>query len=134
MYDKLLEIQGMRLEVKKEAEGYNYKYATLDQVWDVLQPILQKEKILVLHITKDNQVCTQLRSGEDVIESCMPLPDNLDPQKLGSAVTYYRRYNLLQLFNIMTDDDDDGAAAKPAAKKKAMPSHIESNDDPLADI
>lgn len=107
----------MKLKAVRDTKAYNYKYATLEQIWDMLQPILQEEGIVVTHSTIDNKVCTAIMddTGKE-ITSCMPLPENLDPQKLGSAVTYFRRYNLLQLFNIMVEDDD-GESAKPSAKK-----------------
>lgn len=43
-----------------------------------------------------------------------------NPQKVGSAVTYYRRYALTSLTGVVADDDDDGNAAStisPAAKQ-----------------
>lgn len=113
MYEKLLKIQGLKLKAVRDTKAYNYKYATLEQIWDMLQPILQEEGIVVTHSTIDNKVCTAIvdDTGKE-ITSCMPLPENLDPQKLGSAVTYFRRYNLLQLFNIMVEDDDGESASR----------------------
>ena len=34
-----------------------------------------------------------------------------DPQKLGSAITYYRRYTLQGLLSIRTKDDDANTAS-----------------------
>jgi hypothetical protein len=34
------------------------------------------------------------------------LPDLQDPQKMGSAVTYYRRYSIQSLFTLQAEDDD----------------------------
>lgn len=39
-----------------------------------------------------------------------------DPQKLGSCISYAKRYNLAQIFNIITDRDDDANAASTPAK------------------
>jgi hypothetical protein len=46
-----------------------------------------------------------------------------DPQKIGSALTYAKRYLLTTVFNVIAEEDDDGNAAngnttKPVAKKK----------------
>ena len=46
-----------------------------------------------------------------------------DPQKMGSAITYAKRYLLTTVFNVIAEEDDDGNAAsgnttKPVAKKK----------------
>ena len=43
-------------------------------------------------------------------ELCMPLAKN-DPQGVGSAITYGRRYGLAAIVGIVADDDDDGNAA-----------------------
>lgn len=46
-----------------------------------------------------------------------------NPQKVGSAVTYYRRYALAALTGIVADEDDDGNAASapaPAAVRQAQ--------------
>jgi hypothetical protein len=108
---KLLEIQNLQLKFPKTAKGYNYKYVPLDEMWDKLLPELKKRKLLVVHVTENNQVVTMvLNEDGSSIKSAMPLPENLDPQKLGSAVTYYKRYNLGQIFNIMTDEDDDASS------------------------
>lgn len=40
-----------------------------------------------------------------------------NPQKVGSAVTYYRRYALAALTGIVADEDDDGNAASAPAPK-----------------
>jgi hypothetical protein len=38
--------------------------------------------------------------------STVTLPDIADPQKMGSAITYYRRYALQSLFLLQAQDDD----------------------------
>ena len=48
------------------------------------------------------------------ITSCMALPDLTDPQKIGSAITYFRRYSLTSLLSLQCEVDDDGnKASKP---------------------
>ena len=41
----------------------------------------------------------------------VPLP-KADPQGMGSAITYARRYALTAMLGIITEEDDDGEAAK----------------------
>ena len=67
----------------------------------------------------------------------MPLPDLQDPQKMGSAITYYRRYALQSLFLLQTQDDDgEGAKTAPKQTKKDYQNKnredFENNVDPLA--
>jgi hypothetical protein len=126
MKEKLFKIQNMGLKFEKDSKNPFYKsdYLSLEGLWSTLQPVLEKERLVVTHGTKEKEVVTRVLDldSDEVVESSMPLPDNLDPQKLGSAVTYYKRYNLGQIFNIMTDEDDDGnKTVKPVVAKKATP-------------
>ena len=38
--------------------------------------------------------------------SALKLPEMNDPQKLGSCITYYRRYTLASLLGLQAVDDD----------------------------
>ena len=54
----------------------------------------------------------------------MELPTNLDAQKIGSAITYFRRYTLASLLGLQAQDDDGNSASnvsaysKPSVKKE----------------
>ena len=41
-----------------------------------------------------------------------------DPQKLGSAVTYYRRYTLQSLLGLQAEDDDANSASQSVKSTK----------------
>ena len=41
----------------------------------------------------------------------------LDPQKMGSAITYYRRYALQSLFLLRAEDDDANSSSQPSKPK-----------------
>ena len=43
----------------------------------------------------------------------MELPNLQDPQKLGSAITYFRRYTLQSLLGLQAEDDDGNKASAP---------------------
>ena len=45
--------------------------------------------------------------------SALKLPDLNDPQKLGSAITYYRRYTLASLLGLQAVDDDANLTVEP---------------------
>ena len=47
----------------------------------------------------------------DSVESSLLLPINLDAQKIGSAITYYRRYTLQSLLGLQAEDDDGNKAS-----------------------
>ena len=48
-------------------------------------------------------ICLDSTGG---VVSALKLPDINDPQKLGSAITYYRRYTLASLLALQAVDDD----------------------------
>lgn len=121
IYTKLLEIQAMHLAFEKDASNpfFKAKYVSLDSIVEKLTPILDSKKLLVFHYTDNKEIVTTLLDTESTdetqetrcIDSKFPLIDSNDPQKLGSCITYAKRYNLGQIFNIITDRDDDGNEA-----------------------
>jgi hypothetical protein len=95
------------------------KYANLDAVLAAISESFNKYNLCLLQPTevKDTQtilktVIYHVESGEQ-ISSELLLPQNADPQKTGSAITYYRRYALCSLLGIVADEDDDGNATIP---------------------
>ena len=122
LYTKLLEIQKLHLEFEKDTTNpfFKSKYVSLDSIVSKLTPHLDKLWILVLHRTENNEVITEIIDTEEIsfpIISRFPLVQSPDPQKLWSCITYAKRYNLWQLFNIVTDRDDDGNEASEVVKK-----------------
>jgi hypothetical protein len=68
-------------------------------------------------------------SGEEVA-STMKLPESFDPQKIGSAITYYRRYSICGLLSICADEDDDAQSASDSTKKQATVPRSQRPDPP----
>ena len=57
-------------------------------------------------------------SGEERISRTPVISrDANDPQKMGSAITYAKRYGLQAMFGIPADEDDDGNKANEAPKR-----------------
>ena len=129
IYKKLLEIQKESIALKKDANNPFFKsnYITLDNIISTYNTILSNKSIACYHYTKDNKLTTVLIDTEDdtKIESEFNILNN-DPQKAGSEITYWKRYNLGQLLNIQTDLDDDWNLASKAWNTKA---HYPANDD-----
>jgi hypothetical protein len=87
---------------------FKTKYSDINDLLKEIEPILQRNGLMLLQPILDGKVCTSIihvESGE-VIESNMELPTVSDPQKLGSAVTYFRRYTLSSLLSLQSIDDD----------------------------
>lgn len=131
LHQKLFEFQKLNLVIKKNAEvdmkTRKYKYAPLDQVWKVIGEKLNECWILVTHeIIREETghfVRTTVCNADDIEESLSSEiaidPSVIAPQNIWSAITYYRRYNLCCLLNLIIEgDDDDGEEAQKQATKK----------------
>lgn len=139
---KLFEIQKKEISVSKDGKNPHFKsnYITLDNLINTLTPICNELGILMSHYTDEERVITQLTDIEDndQIASSFPIIGVTNAQQVGSAITYAKRYNLCQLFNIITDRDDDGniASLQDTAKQiftPATPSTPKTDDLPWID-
>ena len=93
----------------KNSKGKASKYATLDSIMNILDPILLEQKILIYHTCRQWYLVTiaiNMEDDKEFIESEFQLT-NVDPQKQWSAITYAKRYNLCSIFNILSEKDDD---------------------------
>jgi hypothetical protein len=128
--------------VEKKAVNpfYKSKYATLDDILIMSKPILKKHGLSLLSTPniKDGKMVIEFTfvSGEETMTAgvypVIAKKDD-DPQEVGKAVTYARRYGTSLILNIANDDDDDGnvAAGKVEAEKKEK---VETLDDLLIRI
>lgn len=136
---KLLQFQWLWIVIKRNANWYNYKYSSYDYIWENIWKKLDELKILVSHSIQDyadalvlETTITDLESWETK-SSILPINRDLNPQALGSAITYFKRYNLSALLNLIIEgEDDDGAMAtkKPIAKNATTtkkPDFLEEN-------
>jgi hypothetical protein len=72
-------------------------------------------------------------SGQSMEDGGVPLycADKNNPQKLGSAITYARRYGLLAMCGVVGDDDDDGNLATPPKQRpQAKPAPVPIKPQP----
>jgi hypothetical protein len=97
---------------------YNSTYADLSSVWESCRELLAKNGLCVIQgnsVGAENTLIVETilihESGQWIqSELCLPLSKN-DPQGVGSAMTYGRRYGLAAIVGIVADADDDGNAA-----------------------
>ncbi len=108
-----------------KAGSYSYKYTDIAGVLEVVRPVLSKHGIAVhqgFDPTTDGRgmlLTTTLMHGTDSITSRLPIPRHDDMQKLGSAITYARRYALCAAVGVAADSDDDGASASRASQGRS---------------
>lgn len=99
--------------LNKENPHFHSRYADLAGIRDAVIPALSAQGLAVVQVLDVSRVLTRLiHASGQWIESACPLPPSADMQKLGSAITYARRYSLSALCCIAADDDDDANAAE----------------------
>lgn len=124
--DKILKIQNeIGILSKTETNPFfKSKYMDINGLLAQLLPLLEKYKLTVIQPLKvtnsgKSAVATEVWDGDKlVVDSFIILPELQDPQKIGSAITYYRRYALQSLFLLQAQDDDGELAKSPKVGKK----------------
>lgn len=107
--------------VKKAATNpaFKSKYADLSEVVEAVVPALNAAGIGVIQSPGYDgdmvSVTTMLlhESGASMTGVLKLRPSKTDPQGVGSAVTYGRRYSLLAMTGAAPEDDDGNAASGP---------------------
>lgn len=125
-----IDLMNERPQIKADSQGYNYKYADSAAVDDAIRPLLAKHNLTIMFEMKNKTLIGKLidSEGQMINEAQIPFDDSLfaNPQQLGSAITYYRRYAKLILLDLVIEgDDDDGARASQSYSK-----NIELLEDP----
>jgi hypothetical protein len=107
---KLLEFQKKIGIIKKDSKNPHFKntYASLTQILSEVKPLLTECGLILIQPISLEGVGTTIIDFEtgEKIETIISLPTNLNPQQLGSAITYFRRYTLASLLSLEIDDDD----------------------------
>jgi hypothetical protein len=103
---------------------FKSKYADLATVRDAVIPVFVKHGLAVMQLPcemDDAPALTTLvthTSGEWLETTIKLRPGKMDPQGVGSALTYARRYALQSVAGVAAEDDDDGnAASRPAQQQ-----------------
>jgi hypothetical protein len=123
LYQKLHLAKQQIGKVAKNATNPHFKksYADINALLTAVEPILLENGLILLQPIIGNDVVTRIidiDSGE-MVESFITLPIITDPQKVLSAVTYFRRGTLQSLLSLQAvDDDGSGASIGVASKPK----------------
>lgn len=119
IYTALLSLQSELQPIIKNAKNdfHKNKYADINKILEFIKPVLTKNELVLLQpIVEDekgNKLITILHhvnSGTE-IRSEMRLIDFNDSQKVGSNITYFRRYSLVSLLSLEAEDDDGNASS-----------------------
>lgn len=127
----LAAMQGMS-NPKKDTNAYNYKYAQLDQVLDIVRSELQprgmdirwqQRKETISYIDgRERTIYVQelyiFDANEERLMDSRPIDFTAPIQDRGKEETYLRRYALQSVFALAAEDDDGAEInAKQKAKK-----------------
>lgn len=130
IYKALADFQQEVPTIKKNASGYGYKFADLEEITNVIKPVLKKHNLGYTQLLDGTSLKTVLfhtESGES-IKSSTDMPQGVqlkgmnDFQVLGSAITYLRRYSLSAILGLVTDEDADAHGEQVARKAPTTPS------------
>jgi hypothetical protein len=103
---------------------FKSKYADLASVWDACRYPLSENGLAVIQIPQNKPeglflVSILGHSSGQWIQGEVEIPiAKKDPQSIGSAITYFRRYVLSSLVGVAPDDDDDGEKAQAAYRNR----------------
>ena len=133
--------QGKIEGAKKDSTNPFFKssYADLSSVWDACRKPLSDNGLAVVQTTtltfdEDIIVDTTLlhSSGEWINGQLAVRPTKNDPQGMGSALTYARRYTLAAIVGVAPEDDDaEGATSRqPKQEQKTPPEVAKSTTEP----
>lgn len=127
----LAKAQGQIEGAKKSSSNpfFKSKYADLAECWNTCREALTANEISVIQMPEEiNEngrlnITTMLAhsSGQYISSTLTMTVTKLDPQAIGSAITYGRRYALAAMVGLAQEDDDGEKAMARQEKKDKKP-------------
>jgi len=124
--EAMLEFQKLSVTAKKDGKNPHFRsnYSKLESVIEAVNQgnqfgLFFTQEIEVKNYQKDIVVVTTVRHIADDNTYVSKLPILLDdasmknPQKIGSAITYAKRYTLQAVYGLPSEDDDGNVASQP---------------------
>lgn len=124
--EKLVEalaiVQGTLKDAEKDGKNEHFRssYSTLASVWDACRSSLSSQGLAVVQTTEAGEAggilleTTLVHTSGQWISGTIPVNCDLkNPQAIGSALTYARRYGLAAMVGVCSGDDDGEAAVQP---------------------
>ena len=121
IYQKLLAAKKDFTAISKDHKNPHFKseYYDINDIHKMVDPIFHEHGLMVLNPIVEGKMVTQIVDVEtgDKLESSFKIEYNANPQKVGSEITYLRRYLLSSLIGLKAEDDDGNLASKKQAPK-----------------
>lgn len=117
--------QGEMDAAKKDSKGNYGKYTTISSILEVVKDALSRNGLAVVQAPmpcEAGNICLRTTlmhtSGQWIASQLTMKAENVSPQKIGSVITYARRYALAALLGV-GQEDDDAQAAQDAYERQA---------------
>lgn len=113
-------------KIKKDAKNPFFKsnYASLSHILEEIAQPLHDAGLVISQFPDGDGLVTMLihaDSGQYISSAyTMPVAKANDPQALGSAISYARRYSVSSILSLNIDDDDAEGAMKRGTKPQAQ--------------
>lgn len=119
----LIKFQGLAGKIIKKAENpfFKSKYAALTDILDEIHKPLIDAGLTISQFPDGNGLTTILihaESGQFISANAEMKPVKNDPQAVGSAISYQRRYSIVSILGLNCDEDDDGNKASLVQTKQ----------------
>lgn len=136
VFSRIAEVQQSVEAVRRTTEGYGYKYATLNDIWQLVKNSMEEHGLgwtavcsseivgadsdmPTVYNTLTIAIYETTHEGENLMDmvkhgeaaSSSYIYPAAAAQQVGSFETYYRRYGLIHLLGLTTVMDDDGKTA-----------------------
>ena len=118
----LVAVQSKLKPLKRNADNPFFKssYTDLATLSETVLPLLAAEGIALVQGGDGQSLDTiLLHTSGEWIRTSLPMPAESNPQKLGSSITYFRRYALAAIVGAVSEgeDDDGNAVSHPTARQ-----------------
>jgi len=115
----------LELSLVKDSKGFNFKYCSLEQINLKLKPLITKFNFIMFFTVHSRVLKLSIvHLGGEKVESEMPL-SSVKPQDVGAEVTYFKRYLIGALFNLVVSDDVDDKPARLRMLREQQPIQAE---------
>ena len=116
----MAKVQNGLKPVQKRGKSHHGNYATLDDILDGPGRAYSKAGFSVLQLPQLKEGYVHMTTvigykNGSTVKSTMSMPcDVSNPQKIGSVMTYLRRYSLAAMLGLASETDDDANSAVPS--------------------
>jgi len=121
---KAKEEMGNVCEYDSKNPHFKNRFASLEATLTKINPIFSKHGLALTHWPSGNQLISRLEheSGQWIMSAYDISAIKKDPQQMGSAITYARRYCAQSIAGLCGGEDDDAEMAMQTANSSSTPS------------